>query len=508
MAVTWNLENAAHLLKRAAFGGSLKDVQAFFSRNKSVDSAVSELLSFKSGGPKPPFSSDPQDLRKLHRFTFQQIINAKKPADACREKLVLFWHNHLVSGVSKQQDGFAMSVQNALFRSFAKGNFKSLVRAFNKDEANLFYLDGITNQATSETDKDVPKAEPNENFGREVMELFTLGVYQFDADAGFDDSHPNYTENDVHQLARALTGWVNVSKKGVGEWSQDLPYWDGGRCDDNGDGKPDDVTIFGVTNNNFRIDDAVAGTPDDVLGLIFSQPDFEGNTQTAMFLARKFWTAYVYAWPSPGLKSILAPLAQTFVDAKFEVEPLLRAIFTHDEFYSDQAKSRTVKNPVEYIAASMKLLGINTDGKNVGGSPELGDAASDMGMRLFDPPNVAGFKGGLTWINSSTLLARLDFARNLAASDKGKNSFKLDVIPGLPKSAAADPQVVVDAILSYLGLNSGPLAITADERNELLTYATSGGPTLDLSSTTTDDARIKVRGLLSLAMQTPEYMMH
>src|ERR1700761_9592346 len=100
MAVTWNLENAAHLLKRAAFGGTPKDIQAFHDRNKSVESAVTELLSFKPSKRKPPYSKDVQDLTLQHRWWYHEMIAAKKPSDACREKLTLFWHNHLVSGVS------------------------------------------------------------------------------------------------------------------------------------------------------------------------------------------------------------------------------------------------------------------------------------------------------------------------------------------------------------------------------------------------------------------------
>ena len=507
MAVTWNLDNAAHLLRRAAFGGTPKDIQAFHDRNATVDSAVNELLGFKPSKRKPPYPKYAQDLTLMHRWWYHEMIASKTPSDACREKLTLFWHNHLVSGVSKQQNNKAMSDQNGLFRVNAKGNFKALVRAFNRDQANLYYLDGITNAATSETNKPVPKAEPNENFGREVMELFTLGVFQLAADGSFSESHPNYTENDVHQLARALTGWVYTDKKGIGQWAMDLPNWDGGRCDDNGDGKPDDVIIFGVKDNNFRIDDAVAGTADDVLELIFSRQDFEGNSAVAMFLARKFWTAFAYPFPAPNLKAILAPFAQIFADNKFDVEPMLRAMWTSDEFYSDRAKSRTVKTPVDYIVGSLKAFGVtNADGKNIGNGPELGDAGANMGMRLFDPPNVAGWKGGLTWINSGTLLERLAFGRDLAASDGKKSSYKLDVIPGLPNSATADPAAVVDAVLSFLNLNAGPMPVTDSERAQLLAYASSGGATLDLSSITSDDARIKVRGLISLALQLPEYM--
>ncbi len=342
------------------------------------------------------------------------------------------------------------------------------------------------------------------------MELFTLGVYQLAADGSFDDAHPNYTEADVHNLARALTGWTQISKKGIGVWDSELPSWDGGRCDDNDDGQPDPVSIFGITNSNFRIDDAVAGTDNDVLKLIFSRQDFEGNNVVAMFLARKFWKEFAYPFPSPGMKAILKPFAQIFVNSNFEVAPMLKAMWTSDEFYSDSAKSRTVKSPVDYIVGIMKTFGIvSTDAKNVGDGPELGDVAANMGMRLFDPPNVAGWKGGMTWINSGTLLERLAFAKNLAASLKGKNSYKLDVIPNLPKRVylAVEFGTIVDAVLTFLGLNVGPMAVTQTERAELLAYLTADSrASIDLSKTTTEDARIKVRGLISLALQLPEYL--
>src|SRR5205814_8741933 len=109
------------------------------------------------------------------------------------------------------------------------------------------------------------------------------------------------------------------------------------------------------------------------------------------------------------------------------------------------------------------------------------------GASLSAPPNVAGWKGGMEWSNSGTLLSRLDFGRSLAAAQDKKSGIKLDAIPNLPRSAASDPQAVVDAVLSFLNLNMGPLAITDDERTKLLSYAQSGGPTLDLSSLDTDD---------------------
>ena len=502
MAVTWNYENAAHLVRRAALGGTPGEIQAFRDRHPDVGSAVDELLSFTPSRRKPPaprFVDDEGRLR-MQRWWLKEMIRVDTLAEACREKLVLYWHNHLASGASKQPTLKYMALQNQLFRLNARGNFRTLVREFNRDAANLYYLDGIVNSASN----DGVHVNANENWGRELLELFTLGVFQLAADGAPDPTRPTYTEDDVHQLARASTGWTSLSRnKGV--WNPD--DWDGGQYDDDGDDQPDPVVIFGVQNDGFRLDEAVAGTPDDVLTLILARQDFEGNNQTGLFVARKLWAWYAYPAPAPGLKALLAGFAQTFAAADFELTPLLRAMWTHDEFYSAHAKSRTVKSPVDYVVQALRALGVTrSDAKYVGTlDRELGEQVQLMGMNLFEPPNVAGWPGGLAWISSGTLLSRLEFAKNIAASDFGRSRLTLVNIGGLPLgSPAASPTAVVDAVLHQLGLDAGPLAMSAAQRQALIDYASSDGPTLDLSSEFTDDATVKVRGVIALALQSAE----
>lgn len=504
MAVPWNFENAAHLLRRAAFGGTPAEIQAFVDQHATVADAVATLLAFAPSKKKPPGSRNVDDYNrlKMQRWWLKTMVKTSSPAEACREKLVLFWHSHLCSGASKQPTLKYMSQQNGLFRRFARGNFRALVREFNRDPANLYYLDGIINYASD----DGVHVRANENFGRELLELFTLGVFQLAADGLPDPTKPNYTEGDVHNMARAVSGWVNVGK--VGEW--DEGSWDGGRYDDDGDDVPDPMVLFGQASNNFRIDEAVAGTGDDVLELVFSRTDDGGNNQVGMFLARKLWSWYAYPAPAPGLKALLAGFASTFAAGGFELTPLLTAMWTHDEFYSARARTRTVRDPVDLAVGSLKALGVrNFNGKEVGGAGrELGDQLRFMGMNLFEPPNVAGWPGGLTWINSGTLLARLEFARDLAAADFGSSRVVLERIEGLPVGdPAADPGVVVDALVRQLGLDTGPRALTPAQRSALIDYASDGGarPTLDLSDEFTDDARVKVRGVLALLLQSAEH---
>jgi uncharacterized protein (DUF1800 family) len=505
MAVTWNYENAAHLLRRTAFGGTPSQIQAFLGRHANVQSAVAELLAFSPSKRKPPGGLLVDNFRrlKMQRWWLKEMIRARTPADACRERLALFWHNHLASGSSKQVKLRHMAIQNRLFREHARGNFRDLVRAFNRDPANLYYLDGIVNVASN----DGVHVNANENFGRELVELFTLGVFQLASDGTPDPTKPNYTEDDVHNLARACTGWTTI-RGATGRWND---YdWDGGQYDDDGDDLPDPMVIFGQTSNDFRIDDDVAGTSDDILELIFARTDDLGNNQVAMFLAKKLWAWYAYPAPAPGLRTLLAGFAATFAAADFEITPLLQAMWTHDEFYGASAKTRTVKTPCDLVVGAMRAFGIaRADGKYMGPAVrELGDQVALMGMNLFEPPNVAGWPGGLAWMNSGTLLARLEFAKDLAGSDYGPNKLELASIEGLPLGdATADPGVVVDAILAQLGLDLGPLALTAAQRQALVDYATTDGPTLDLSSEFTDDAETKVRGLISLALQAAEYQL-
>jgi uncharacterized protein (DUF1800 family) len=508
---TWNLDNAAHLLRRAGFGGSPNEIQTFFNQHDSIASAVDALLAFNptSKGPPAKADSDFDTLRLMQRW-WVKLITKARPADAAREKLVVFLHNFLVSGVSKLPEFRYAAWQNSLFRLLGKGNFKTLIREFTRDPANLYYLDGILNDASAGQGRgpgDTDIVVANENYGRELMELFTLGPFQFAADGSNDPAKPNYSEDDVHNLARACTGWVYIDhklRKGV---FQEYAY-DGGAYDDDGDGSADPITIFGQQSNNFRIDEGVAGGSDDVLELIFSRTDDGTNNQVAMFVARKVWQWYAYPPPAPGLKAILAGLAAEFVANDFSMEALLRAAWNHDEFYSDAAKSRTVKSPLDYAVQALKALHVRGNGKNVGDAPvELGEQLSNMGMTLFEPPNVAGWPGGLAWITSGTLIERFDFARYLAASDFGAYRIRLAALEKLELgSSSVPPGDVVDQIIAQLGLDVGPVALTTAQRDVLVAYASDNGTrtSLDLSSEFTDDAVQKVRGVLSLALQAAE----
>lgn len=527
MAV-WNYENAAHLLGRVGFGGTPDDIQKFFDSHTTVESAVDEMLSFKTKPKKPPAqdNDDNDNLDKIKRWWLKKMIKAKKPADQCYEKLILFFHNFLVSGASKQRDYRMLAFQHRLFRLHVNANYREFLREFNRDGANLLYLDGILNNY-SKAEKisgNIRIVNANENFGREVLELFSLGPFEFLSDGLDDPAKENYTENDVHQLSRALSGWTEIEDStGVGIWHE--ANWDGGKGDDSSppDGVSDDVVIFGVTNNDFRIDEGVAGGPDDVLELIFSQTDTAGNNQVAMFVARKFWEWYGYPAPAPGMKTLLEGFASVFEANDFELLPLMREIFTHDEFYSDAAKTRTVKSPAEYVIGAYKRLSIRHNAKGIGtSSTELADRLEDMGMELFEPPNVAGWPGGTAWISSSTLLNRLDFAKRVGASDKGSARIRGKKLKSLTFGDSSTAGDVLDEVLNQLGLDVGPVQLTQPQKDTLVRFLADQdekdgmnnpippdtGFLLDMTNDKTDDFLDKVRAVIVLALQTAEFNIH
>ncbi len=512
MAVTWNFENAAHLLRRAAFGGTTEEIQAFVLAHADVGEAVDDLLSFATSSKRPPKGGNDFYGAKFKqaKWWLKTMLKAKAPKDALREKLVLYWHGHLCSGFNKQESygSSNTAIQNGLFRRYAKGNFRDLVRDFNRDPANLVYLDGIINYATN----DGVHVAANENFGREIMELFTLGISQFDALGSNDPTKPNYSESDVHNLARALTGWTYIDKT-VGVWNQD--HWDGGQYDDDGDDLPDDVTIFGVTNNNYKIGslDDLPAPADDVLQILLDREDDAGNKQVAMFVCRKLWTYFAYPAPAPGLKTLLEGFAAILVASDWEIAPVLDAMFNHDEFYSSRAKTRTVKNPVDFMVGTLRNLGVKSVGKPIGDSDdEPVDLLTEMGMELFEPPNVAGWPGGKRWITTGTLVNRWEFARRLAEATSGTSVISLStMLGGLIGNGAASPAAIADAIIQRIGLDGSDVAtfrggvpLTSNQRQSVIDFLTIGGVTLNLSNESTDDANDFVRGAIALVLQAAE----
>jgi uncharacterized protein (DUF1800 family) len=274
-----------------------------------------------------------------------------------REKMTLFWHNHFATSATKVQSATLMYRQNQLLRQHALGKFSTLLHEVGRDPAMLVWLDASQNV----------KGRPNENYAREVMEIFTLGV-------------GNYTEKDVRESARAFTGWSVEEQRAVFA------------ADRHDDGTK---TILGQSGK---------WKDDDVGRILLDQP------AAARFLAGKLYRAFISETEPPA--PLLEALARRFRTSGSRIDTVLGILFRSRLFFSRHAFLRRVKGPVEFV-----LGAVQSAWPGPASPADLALALEKMGQTLFAPPNVKGWPGGRDWINTSTLLARHNFAEQVAMGD-------------------------------------------------------------------------------------------
>lgn len=408
-ASDWNYDRAAHLLERAGFGATPEEIARFAARSprQAVDALVDyEAIDdrgqppFEESGiwdpgmdPFPPSRAEAVRLARergeglgekvlpegtqrplqpvVDKFFYSLAANnietqrlalwwANRMLDGRRpleEKLTLFWHGHFATGQNKVRDYRMMLRQNQLFRRHASGRFRDLLVGVLKDPAMLVYLDNGENV----------KQHPNENFARELLELFTMGV-------------GNYAERDIREGARAFTGWTND----VLEFRFDAALHDF-----------DPKTFLGRT-----------GTFDgeDVIDIILEQP------ATAQFIAGKVYRFFVREELAD---SVRAELGRTYREAGYGMKPLLKRIFLSKDFYSASSSATQIKSPVQLVVSTYRKLGL----REVPTIPDFGRATGSLGQVLFEPPNVAGWAGGRSWITPATLLQRGNLVREVLFPD-------------------------------------------------------------------------------------------
>ena len=367
-------DDAGHLLNRAGFGARPADL-AEFSR-LTREAAIDRLLASTPSDARTPVPAElaeyvpPMRVRQLsdeerrelqrktgialRRWWVDTLFAAQTPAEQLRERMTLFWHNHFVSSVQKVKSAKLMLDQNRLLRRHALGRFDELLHAVGKDPAMVVYLDSASSR----------RGSPNENFAREVMELFTLG-------------EGNYGEQDVKEAARAFTGWSIEPASGEFRWR---PF-----AHDNGI-----KTVLGVSG---KLDG------DAVLDILLARP------QTAEHLTRKLWREFVSPTPDEReVRRIAARLRASGYDLRLALGELLRS----PAFWAAENRQSLVKSPVDYVVGSFNTLAMEPPD-----TAALAGLLRQLGQDLFAPPNVKGWPGGEAWINSSTLLVRKQMAERL-----------------------------------------------------------------------------------------------
>ncbi len=449
-----------HLLRRAGFGASTDDL-ATFSRLSDTD-AISRLVDYTSipddvdskiGQPgylgttsNGPFSPDSVITDARQRWIFR-MVHSNRPL---QEKMTLFWHNYFatayskVSGVAKDSATSVMNGQIEFLRSNALGTLRDLLLGIAKNPAMLIWLDGDTNT----------KAQPQENFGRELMELFSRGV-------GY------YTENDVYAAARVFTGW-NLDKS--------LNFVYNANAHETA-AKTFSFPIYPDGSSTIPSRAAAAGMQDGI-DLINA---LSMHQETATRVVTKLYAFFASETVTPD-PAFIADLAATYLRNGSAIKPVVEQILTSPQFHDPSIVFTRYSWPAEFVARAIKETGWSGFSAGTTLTPLIG-----MGQELYEPPNVAGWVLGPGWFSTGTMLARMNFASTLASNQK----FKL-------ASAAAPARSSPQALASFMTTR-----LTADfsSTSDLAAYAASGGPW------TGSDAQLqaKAAGLAHLILGSPEY---
>lgn len=370
---------AEHLLNRAGFGGTPQEIAALTQLDRRAAALLLvdgpegwdpeiELAPFDADLTERPARSEfmgksederrkvRRDYRRKDRRQYEQLrawwcdrmLATRHPLV---EKMVLFWHNHFTSSFRDVRNSYHMALQNELFRDEALGNFGDLLHAVSRDPAMLEYLDNRSNR----------KRKPNENFAREVMELFTVGV-------------GNYTEKDIKEAARAFTGWTFRGNEFVLARRQH----DFGK-----------KTFLGKTGRF---------NGDDILDILLEQP------ATARLIATKLIRYFV----GPNAPKAMAARYATLLRAsKYEIRPVLLKLFQDPDFYREEVRCSRIMGPIELLVSNARRLGVKPPGALIANTGAL------LGQTLLAPPNVKGWDGGIAWISTSTFLMRGNLASYL-----------------------------------------------------------------------------------------------
>jgi len=477
---------ARHLLRRTGFGALPRDLDRILSANETRGQTADRLLAAKPQTVRPTGSN----FETAHGKWIRYLIKTKTPLHG---KLALFWHDHFSTSYTKVQDINLMADQIQFLHRAGAGNFKDLVKAIGKNPAMMEFLDTVRNR----------KHVPNENYARELQELFTLGVVDL---AG----NPNYTQEDIVQIARAFTGW---------DYSRGKAYFDEDRHDFAADFPERGPKViyqqtggFGAGGRDFTVNGEGAPEIDTVIDIIFDHTDTDGKKTVARRTASRLLEFFVHSSPSTAV--VDAVVAASGFDTSWEVTPLLRAILVHDAFYETMAPApfgsstpKSVKWPVDYVAGTLRILGMRLKGRyqELPGGNYLGilDHLDNMGQILLEPPSVFGWDWETAWISSATLLARYAFARDLiAARSGGGTAFRPERLIDLSLS---DPGDIVDAVTDVLGVTD---QLTGAERSVLVDYVSDGGANSTLNLNDYDLRNTKLNGLFALVLQSPAYQLH
>ena len=421
----WDLKKAGHLYRRAAFGASWDEMQT--ALRDGPERAVTALLQGRSDADADALWTTmsrsiaaTNNAEQLPALWLYRMLYSSHPL---REKLTLFWHNHFATSNLKVQNAGYMLGQYELMRRHAQGSFRTLLTEMSRDPAMLVWLDTIQSQ----------RNQPNENYARELMELFSLGVTN-----ARRPGQRNYTEDDIRQAARAFTGLRLENGRAVF------------RERDHDDGEKN---VLGQRG---------AWQADDIVRICLEQES------TPYFITRKLFRFLVSDAFEP-TPELLEPLASEFRRSDYDFGALVERVLRSNCFFSAAAYRSKIKAPVDFVLGVVRgLEGHRSAAAGQGGvgTLELAKAMEGLGQRLFYPPSVAGWDGGRAWLNGQTFLLRQNLGLALTSTADTRFGRRLDPAPLLRRHDARSDEQQIDFLLRLFLQGDVPAA----SRDRLLQY--------------------------------------
>ena len=457
----------AHLFRRAGFGATRDELDEYVAQG--YEAAVEQLLH-----PERAPVIDEDVLRRYHidqnslmliessqAYWLYRIINTQRPLE---EKMALFWHSLFATAYGKLNHAKAVVDQTNTFRRCGLGDFRTLLLELSRDPAMIFWLDN----------KDNHKDAPNENYGRELLELFSMGI-------------GNYTEDDVKACARAFTGWTIANAEYMSIRASRDSIWPHGRLDWQFQYLPEDhdetTKIFLGQTGPFN--------GEDVIDIICEQP------ATAWFVASKLYGYFVSDTPR---EDSIQYLADKFVESKGNIREVMRSLFTSDFFRGDEARLAKVKSPTELVAGTARLAGSYQFPE--WGIVNLALDVSFMGQEILNPPTVEGWHTGREWIDTGNLVERVNSAA-LEMGDVGRPGVQAPLHRIRSKGESLPPEDFVDACLDAVG----QFEVADSTRESLVNHARREGM-IEFSGRGAENcAESRVAEMLQLIVATREYQL-
>ena len=464
----------AHLMRRAGFGANREQIG--MHANAGYQNTVEALLN--------PGEEDRMDDHLIRRFhpELSGMMGPNAPGQnwlyrmattsaPLREKMALFWHGIFATGYAKVIHGKALSDQTRMFRTFGMGSFKDLIIQLSKDPAMIIWLDNQDNH----------NGAINENFGRELLELFTMGV-------------GNYTERDIKECARAFTGWTIANREYMELRSQRDSDWPYGRIawhfkyhpEDHDDGEKEFLGQRGRFNG------------EDIIHIICQQE------ATARFISRHLYSFFVsdeppvpeWRYTPPINPEAIDELTRVYFDSNYDISAMLRALFNSSYFQSQDSWYSKVKSPVELVAGVLRLTGeFNRPRREI---IDRYFQASYMGQFLNNPPSVEGWHQGTDWLDTGTLVERVNFAsQQIGDSTKPGIQEMIERIASTPNNLAS-PENLIRVCLEEMGV----ISVEEDTMKVLIDFASQDH---DQPINASNDGAQKISATLQMVASTKEF---